>query len=46
MALWLPQGLVLGPLFLIYINDLQYSNKILDFILFADDTNAFCSDKD
>ena len=41
-----PQGSVLGPiLFLLYINDLQNSSKILDFHLFADDTNLFYASK-
>ena len=36
-----PHGSILGPLFLLYINDKCNVSKALDFILFADDTNIF-----
>ena len=40
-----PQGFILGLLlFLIFVNDLSNSTKVLDAVLFADDTKLCCSD--
>ena len=40
------QGSILGPLlFILYINDLCFVSQFLEPIMFADDTNLFCSNK-
>ena len=40
----IPQESILGPLlFILYINDISNSSKLLKFIRFADDTNIFYS---
>ena len=42
-----PHGSILGPkLFILYINDICNVSPVLKFILFADDTNIFCSGSD
>ena len=39
-----PQGSITRPiLFLLYINDIEYSSNLLSFMLFADDINIFYS---
>ena len=40
------QGSIIGLLlFILYINDLKNVSNALDFIIFADSTNVFISDK-
>ena len=43
----MPQVSILGPLlFLLYVNDLHHASKILNPVMFADDTNLFFSHSD
>ena len=47
MICGLPQRSILGAkLFIMYINDICNVSPVLKFILFADDTNIFCSGSD
>ena len=47
MTSGIQQGLVLGPkLFILYLNDICTVSNKLKFVMFADDTNLFCSGED
>ena len=42
-----PRGSILRPLlFLLYVNDLHHASKVLNLIMFVDDTNLFISHSD
>ena len=43
---WVPQGSILAPiLFIVFINDIVMSDVNAKFVLFADDTSVFMSDR-
>ena len=45
--MWSTSGLYpRSQIVILYINDICNISSVLDFILFADDTNIFCSGKD
>ena len=42
-----PQGSIRGPeLFILYIDNMVNVSKLFQFIIFADDTDLFCSNRD
>ena len=42
-----PQGSIFGPkLFIMYINDICKLSQVFKYILFADDTNLLCCERD